>query len=78
MLLLVFFGLASGQEWPQQIGVAQLGEETSTVIRVMTFNIWLSGQEVTDGLQKIAKHIKLVDADVVALQVGAGCIRRAC
>ncbi|KHJ79859.1 hypothetical protein OESDEN_20481 [Oesophagostomum dentatum] len=36
--------------------------------RVMTFNIWNSGSHVQNGLQKVAKHILLVDPDVVALQ----------
>ncbi|EPB79447.1 hypothetical protein ANCCEY_01497 [Ancylostoma ceylanicum] len=34
----------------------------------MTFNIWLSGASVHNGLQKIAKHIALVNPDIVALQ----------
>lgn len=49
-------------------------------LRVMTFNIWLSGAEVclfislqrfqvNNGLAKIAKHILLVNPDVVALEV---------
>ncbi|RCN41115.1 hypothetical protein ANCCAN_12947 [Ancylostoma caninum] len=37
-------------------------------LRVMTFNIWLSGASVHNGLQKIAKHIALVNPDIVALQ----------
>ncbi|KAK6045825.1 hypothetical protein COOONC_16670 [Cooperia oncophora] len=34
----------------------------------MTFNTWMSGSRVNDGLQKIAKHILLVNPDIVALQ----------
>ncbi|KAH7703873.1 Protein F14F9.5 [Aphelenchoides avenae] len=34
----------------------------------MTFNIWLSGASVENGVEKIAKHIKQVNPDVVALQ----------
>ncbi|KAL6741447.1 hypothetical protein Aduo_014701 [Ancylostoma duodenale] len=37
-------------------------------LRVMTFNTWNSGAHVRNGLQKIAKHILLVDPDIVALQ----------
>ncbi|KAF7639103.1 Endo/exonuclease/phosphatase domain-containing protein [Meloidogyne graminicola] len=37
-------------------------------LRVMTFNIWLSGARVKDGMEKIAKHIAKVDPDIVALQ----------
>lgn len=37
-------------------------------IRVMTFNIWQSGKNVENGQQKIAKHILMVNPDVVALQ----------
>ncbi|XGW04765.1 hypothetical protein V3C99_015718 [Haemonchus contortus] len=40
----------------------------SGILRVMTFNIWLSGASVHNGLQKIAKHILLVNPDIVALQ----------
>ena len=42
---------------------------TERPIRVMTFNIWGSGMNVKDGLEKIAKHIAKVDPDIVALQV---------
>uniref|UniRef100_A0A7E4UY11 Endo/exonuclease/phosphatase domain-containing protein n=1 Tax=Panagrellus redivivus TaxID=6233 RepID=A0A7E4UY11_PANRE len=34
----------------------------------MTFNIWNSGANVDRGLYKIAKHIRIVDADVIAIQ----------
>ncbi|CAI4227447.1 unnamed protein product [Auanema sp. JU1783] len=34
----------------------------------MTFNIWQSGANVENGLWKIAKHISIVDPDVVTLQ----------
>ncbi|EFP05876.1 hypothetical protein CRE_27203 [Caenorhabditis remanei] len=37
-------------------------------IRLMTFNIWQSGANVENGQQKIAKHILMVNPDVVALQ----------
>lgn len=37
-------------------------------LRVMSFNIWMSGSQVDDGLKKIAKHIRLVAPDIVALQ----------
>lgn len=38
-------------------------------LRVMTMNIWNSGAHVKDGLYKVAKHIKLLNPDIVALQV---------
>ncbi|CCD62733.1 uncharacterized protein CELE_F14F9.5 [Caenorhabditis elegans] len=41
---------------------------TSNGIRLMTFNIWNSGANVENGQQKIAKHILMVNPDVVALQ----------
>ncbi|WKY13258.1 hypothetical protein Q1695_004238 [Nippostrongylus brasiliensis] len=37
-------------------------------LRVMTFNIWNSGSHVESGLYKVAKHILIVNPDVVALQ----------
>lgn len=46
-----------------------LGSCGSEKIRVMTFNIWNSGSHVEEGLRKVAKHILLIDPDVVALQV---------
>ncbi|KAI6190493.1 Endo/exonuclease/phosphatase domain-containing protein [Aphelenchoides bicaudatus] len=39
-----------------------------TTLKLMTFNTWLIGSSVNDGLAKIAKHIKLVDPDIVGLQ----------
>ncbi|GMT24678.1 hypothetical protein PFISCL1PPCAC_15975, partial [Pristionchus fissidentatus] len=41
---------------------------TASALKVMTFNIWLSGAEVSNGMEKIAKQIKEVNPDVVALQ----------
>lgn len=38
-------------------------------LRIMTMNIWNSGAHVKDGLHKVAKHIQLLDPDIVALQV---------
>ena len=38
-------------------------------LRVMTFNIWVSGANVEKGMEKIAKHIQAVDPDIVAIQV---------
>lgn len=39
------------------------------VLRVMTFNIWISGERVHNGLEKIANQIKVIDPDIVAIQV---------
>lgn len=41
----------------------------ATNLRIMTFNTWLSGARVENGLQKIAKHIGQLQPDIVALQV---------
>lgn len=43
----------------------------SKPIRIMSFNVWLSGRSVLDGVEKIIRHIRDVDADVVAMQVSA-------
>jgi hypothetical protein len=43
--------------------------KNGTSLRVMTFNIWYGGSKVENGIQKIAKHIKFIDPDVVAIQV---------
>nr|WGC84594.1 extracellular nuclease 7 [Bursaphelenchus xylophilus] len=37
-------------------------------LRIMTFNIWITGENVVDGLYKIAKHIRIVDPDIVTIQ----------
>uniref|UniRef100_A0A915EMF5 Endonuclease/exonuclease/phosphatase domain-containing protein n=1 Tax=Ditylenchus dipsaci TaxID=166011 RepID=A0A915EMF5_9BILA len=37
-------------------------------LRVVTFNIWLSGARVSNGLVKIAKQISQLNPDIVALQ----------
>jgi endonuclease/exonuclease/phosphatase family metal-dependent hydrolase len=37
-------------------------------LRIMTFNTWLFGGAVNDGLYKLSKHIKLIQPDIVALQ----------
>jgi endonuclease/exonuclease/phosphatase (EEP) superfamily protein YafD len=41
---------------------------TQRPLRVMTFNIWLSGRRVVNGIEKIVKHILINDPDVVAMQ----------
>uniref|UniRef100_A0A0K0DF43 Endo/exonuclease/phosphatase domain-containing protein n=1 Tax=Angiostrongylus cantonensis TaxID=6313 RepID=A0A0K0DF43_ANGCA len=46
-----------------------LGNCVSRRLRVMTFNIWQTGIRVSNGFQKIAKHIAFIDPDIVALQV---------
>lgn len=38
---------------------------------VMTFNTWITGSLVKNGLYKISSHIKSVDPDIVALQVSS-------
>lgn len=38
-------------------------------IRAMTFNLWYSGEQVSDGIKKIAHHINLLNPDFVCLQV---------
>ena len=39
------------------------------IFRLMTFNTWCSGDKVKNGRDKIARHISVVNPDVVALQV---------
>lgn len=40
-------------------------------VRIMTFNLWYGGDKVVDGINKIAKHINLLEPDAVCLQVVA-------
>jgi hypothetical protein len=35
----------------------------------MSFNTWETGRHVEDGLAKLIKHVKLVDPDIIGLQV---------
>uniref|UniRef100_A0A915KWC4 Endonuclease/exonuclease/phosphatase domain-containing protein n=1 Tax=Romanomermis culicivorax TaxID=13658 RepID=A0A915KWC4_ROMCU len=37
-------------------------------LRFMTFNVWYSGINVFNGLEKIARHVALIKPDIVALQ----------
>ncbi|CAD5225325.1 unnamed protein product [Bursaphelenchus okinawaensis] len=37
-------------------------------LRFMSFNLWFTGHMVSNGLEKVAKHIKRVDPDIVVLQ----------
>ncbi|VDM66681.1 unnamed protein product [Strongylus vulgaris] len=34
----------------------------------MSFNVWASGKSVHNGLEKIARHVKFVRPDIVAMQ----------
>ncbi|KAI1723721.1 endonuclease/Exonuclease/phosphatase family domain-containing protein [Ditylenchus destructor] len=49
---------------------AEMGQVAGTplTVRVLTFNIWLSGRRVENGLEKIAKHIRQINPDIVSLQ----------
>jgi hypothetical protein len=40
-------------------------------LKVMTFNVLWFGSQVDDGIEKIAKHIKLISPDIVGLQVSS-------
>uniref|UniRef100_A0A915KU96 Endonuclease/exonuclease/phosphatase domain-containing protein n=1 Tax=Romanomermis culicivorax TaxID=13658 RepID=A0A915KU96_ROMCU len=63
-----FKSLDIGAAGGRQVTNVPAGATIWNVIRVMTFNTWRLGEFVDNGLLKIAKHIALVDADVVALQ----------
>ena len=49
------------------------GRAKTFKLRVMTFNIWVCGSNVDNGLQKIAQEIVSSGADIVGLQVGKVC-----
>lgn len=44
----------------------------------MTFNTWISGDNVENGMTKIVKHIKWINPDIVALQVSNKSISMLC
>ena len=58
----------SGSESLPKIELLKL-KNGDVPLRILTFNIWLSGTQVENGLCKIAKHINLLQPDIVALQV---------
>jgi endonuclease/exonuclease/phosphatase family metal-dependent hydrolase len=43
-------------------------EQIQKDLRIMTFNIWMSGSNVVNGINKIARHINTINPDVVCLQ----------
>uniref|UniRef100_A0AC35F653 Endonuclease/exonuclease/phosphatase domain-containing protein n=1 Tax=Panagrolaimus sp. PS1159 TaxID=55785 RepID=A0AC35F653_9BILA len=43
-------------------------EKNSDSLRILTFNTWFFGEKVENGLDKIVKHIKILNPDIVALQ----------
>ena len=43
--------------------------ENEIQIKVLSFNLWYSGDKVENGIQKIVKHIKAINPDIAALQV---------
>lgn len=44
-------------------------QKGATNLTIMTFNTWITGNNVENGMEKIVKHIKLISPDVIALQV---------
>uniref|UniRef100_A0A914QLB2 Endonuclease/exonuclease/phosphatase domain-containing protein n=1 Tax=Panagrolaimus davidi TaxID=227884 RepID=A0A914QLB2_9BILA len=55
------------EEIQPKIGMIKLNDGGNP-LRILTFNIWLSGEKIENGIYKIAKHIKLLQPDIVALQ----------
>lgn len=53
----------------QSTAYCKTKDVVGTNLRIMTFNVWISGLYVDNGIEKIAKAIKEVNPDVVALQV---------
>ena len=70
ILILVFFRELNGRELSSPNAIINSEEQKGYLpLRVMTFNIWRSGTQVQNGLYKVAKHVRIVDPDIVALQV---------
>jgi endonuclease/exonuclease/phosphatase family metal-dependent hydrolase len=65
-LLLIFPQMYCSIEYFPKL--EKLETKNGTNLRIMSFNTWMFGEMVNDGLNKIAKHIKLVEPDIVALQ----------
>ena len=47
--------------------ITQLKGQTDS-LKIMTFNIWVNGAGVNDGVQKVFNEIQSADPDVVLLQ----------
>lgn len=68
-LLEIFCTIASQRSAGPTYSKQNFGKkQVLPVLRIMTFNLWHSGDEVKNGLEKIAKHILHVNPDIVALQ----------
>ena len=65
---ILFLIAISSLQVPQWLCLSLVADDPPS-LRVMTFNTWLSGAKVENGLEKIAKHIALLQPDIVALQV---------
>lgn len=71
ILVLIILYICDGSSLPSQNSDSDLEEqEISLPLRVMTLNIWKGGTQVNNGLYKVTNHIKIVNPDIVALQVG--------
>ena len=70
ILILILLYISDGSGLPSQSPDFDLEEKSIYLpLRVMTFNIWKGGTQVDNGLYKVANHIKIVNPDIVALQV---------
>ena len=61
--------LIHGISLPHPKDIKTVKTNTGRPLRILTFNTWLFGGSVNDGLYKLAKHIKILQPDIVALQV---------
>lgn len=68
LLLFLAFCLLCTNLADKHSAVADKKDLALPTLRLMTFNIWNSGEHVDDGLAKIAKHILAVNPDIVALE----------
>ena len=51
--------------------ITQLKGQTDS-LKIMTFNVWVDGAGVNDGVQKVFNEIQSANADVVLLQEADG------
>ena len=85
IVLLCSTGLASSEEAPvnasassrEMFSHSPLGDASprlSTTLRIMSFNIWCGGDQVS--LRQVANAIQKARADIVGIQEPEGCLRR--
>lgn len=68
LLIANFVGAAPRIDDNRTPKLQQKMDKQPATLKLMTLNTWNLGRNVDNGQQKIAKHIKLADPDIVGIQ----------